>query len=135
MVVDPKQAQIMLALKASPLDRIRLMKTLFLVWLRRGKPSAGPFTFEPYLYGPCSFALYATLREMESEGLIVQAPHTVYSRAPYYLTTKGQGLAAGLQADSTIEEVALWAAEQDFQSLLNQVYKEAPEFASRSVCR
>jgi len=127
VVVDPKQAQIMLALKASPLDRIRLMKTLFLVWLRRGKPSAGPFTFEPYLY--------ATLREMESEGLIVQAPHTVYSRAPYYLTTKGQGLAAGLQADSTIEEVALWAAEQDFQSLLNQVYKEAPEFASRSVCR
>jgi hypothetical protein len=39
--------QLVVALRAAPLDRIRLMKTAFLHWHRRGRPAEGPFTFRP----------------------------------------------------------------------------------------
>lgn len=137
MNVNSRQAQILVALQVKPLDRIRLMKTLFLVWYRNGKPESGPFHFEPYLYGPCAFDLYATLEDMERHGLVIQAPHPINGWSPYYLTAKGQNVASNLDLDEkeTIAEIARWAANQDFQTLLREVYKEAPEYANRSVFR
>lgn len=129
--------QILAALSAAPLDRVRLMKTLFLFWYRRGKPRSGPFRFRPYLYGPCAFDLYGALEDMEREGLVVQAPHPVQRWGRYYLTELGtKALAlAGLTREDTegIGEIANWAAMQGFRSLLEQVYREAPDYASESV--
>src|SRR5262245_12129268 len=85
-----QQVQILTALSAEPLDRIRLMKTLFLAWYRNGCPETGPFTFEPYLYGPCAFDLYTVLEDLERRGLIAQAPHTSSRWARYHLTEAGR---------------------------------------------
>ena len=63
-----KRDWILLALRKTPLDRIRLMKTLFLVWNRSGRSIAGYFEFEPYLYGPCSLEMYSVLDDLTEHG-------------------------------------------------------------------
>jgi len=134
-----KNEQIVMALNASPLDRIRLMKALFLVWYRSGADKNWSFNFEPYLYGPCAFDLYSTLEEMERCGLIVQAPHPIDKWGNYFLTQAGKTEASRLSSEhhwqEQISKAARWAAAQSFRSLLDEVYAEAPEYASRSVFR
>jgi hypothetical protein len=137
---DSKRDILLVALSAAPLDRLRLMKTAFLVWHRTGRPKAGPFHFEPYHYGPCAFDLYATLNELLGYRLIVQASPGV-RWADYYLTEMGQREARdasrrlGHGATNRILETAAWASRQSFRSLLESVYSEAPDFATRSVLR
>lgn len=135
-----QEAQILSALEAAPLDRIRLMKTLFLVWHRSGRPTRGPFKFQPYLYGPCAFNLYSALENMRQRRLVAQAPHPINQRAPYFLTEAGKSAARSISALSdteraTIQSTARWAARQRFLSLLEQVYQEAPDYAVNSVVR
>lgn len=136
---SPQEAQILTALQAVPLDRIHLMKTLFLVWYRGGRPKTGPFKFRPYLYGPCAFDLYAALEDMEQRGIVIHAPYPSSRWVRYYLTETGRAKALRLIMDdeqrAQIVEIARWAAEQNFQSLLNQVYQEAPEYASKTILR
>lgn len=131
--------QILTALQAAPLDRIRLMKTVFLVWHRSGRPQTGPFHFQPYLYGPCAFDLYTALEDMEHRGLIAQTPHPISRWASYYLTGAGKAEASRLTLECAqhviIADIARWAATQTFRSLLNQVYQEAPDYASNSILR
>ena len=135
-----QKAYILTALEKNPLDRVRLMKTMFLVWHRSGRPSTGPFSFEPYLYGPCAFDLYSALDKMELEGLLIQAPHPINRWAPYHLTDAGKTFLKSMKVidaatKKVIREVADWAAGQSFHSLLDSVYREAPDFATRSVFR
>jgi len=134
-----QETQILVALQAAPLDRVRLMKVLFLVWYRSGCPEDGPFTFDPYLYGPCAFDLYEALGRITARGLIVQAPQPLTRWAAYHLTEAGRQSAASCSiADhqrAAISELAPWAAAQSFRSLLDAVYREAPEFAVSSVFR
>jgi uncharacterized protein YwgA len=132
-----QQDQLLVALDAAPLDRIRLMKTAFLVWYRQGRPSSGPFTFEPYLYGPCSFQLYRALDQLVHRGLVVQEP-TSGRTGRYYLTPRGREALprARQRVGSAWEELfntAQWSRDQSFDSLLRSVYSEAPEYASQSV--
>jgi hypothetical protein len=138
--VDDREGQILAALAAAPLDRVRLMKTLFLVWYRAGQPGNWPFSFEPYLYGPCAFDLYRVLDGLGRKNWVVQVPHLVTRWAPYRLTEAGR-LAAAIarQQDPTmagaVGEVARWASGRGFRELLDAVYAEAPAFAIRSVLR
>lgn len=115
------------------------MKTLFLVWYRGGRPQDGPFRFQPYLYGPCAFDLYAALEEMRRDGLIAQAAHPVSRLGRYFLTERGRNEASNMTLDAdirrTIAETAQWAAQQSFRSLLDEVYGEAPEYAAQTVLR
>jgi len=135
------QAQILVALSGAALDRIRLMKTLFIVWYRSGKREQGPFFFEPYLYGPCSFEVYRELDKLQARGLVVQAPHPIAQRSRYHLTTAGKRAAEaavqllGPKLSRDLQETARWSAGLSFRSLLDSVYSEAPEFATRSVAR
>lgn len=139
-----KREWILLALHYKPLDRVRLMKALFLFWWHNRERLEEFFSFEPYLYGPCSFEVYRALEALEREHLIVQLPQPVRERAPYYLTPRGTQASAEfearLQAEtpdlldefrSTVEEVA----QLSFRSLLRKVYGDAPEYATRSVIR
>lgn len=136
-----KKAQVLIALQAVPLDRIRLMKTLFLVWHRSGRPADSPFDFIPYLYGPCAFDLYEVLKELEQEGLVIQPPHQTAKWAPYYLTDASKQAASeasmfvAASKVSAIQQTARWAAQQSFRSLLDTVYTEAPDYAVSSVLR
>src|ERR671919_410991 len=132
---------ILLALKTAPLDRIRLMKTLFLVWQASERDIPGYFDFEPYLYGPCSFEVYDALRELSWQRLVVQPPYPVQKWAPYYLTELGREKANQIarEADQEtvilVEKKAREAHDADFLTLLKNVYTLAPDFAVNSVVR
>jgi len=132
---------ILLALQVVPLDRIRLMKTLFLVWHDAGRNIPDYFDFVPYLYGPCSFEVYSELDRLLEEGFIVQPPHPIQRWARYYLTESGRqrSAEAAQRADSRqlelIRKNAAFAAEAGFRELLLRVYKVAPEFAVNSLIR
>ena len=126
------------ALNAAPLDRIRLMKALFLTWYKQGQPADGPFHFEPYLYGPFALDVYGELEAAMREGLIAQPPYPTDRRTPYYLTEKGRTTVMESQKRGDVPwemltSNAQWAEQQSFSSLLTQVYQEAPEFAQQSV--
>lgn len=139
MPSNPAQrGQVLAALRAAPLDRVSLMKTLFLAWYRTGKRVDSPFKFSPYLYGPYSLELYAVLDEMQVGGLLVQSAHAVGRRGKYHLTQAGKLAANTDQSISgalktTIGEIASWASAQSFYTPLQQVYREAPEFATQSI--
>ena len=85
-----KKNWVLLALHCEPLDRIRLMKTLFLFWYNSEENIPNYFVFEPYLYGPCSFELYSALDELERDGLVIRGPHPVPQWAAYHVTEKGR---------------------------------------------
>lgn len=136
-----KDYWILLALKYAPLDRIHLMKALFLVWYRSGKNIPSYFEFEPYLYGPCSLELYRSIDNLLKEGLIIQAPHSIQEWSNYYLTSKGKEKVDELvgQVDKnllkTIQSVVAQLSGLGFHKLLEIVYSEAPEFAVNSLAK
>lgn len=123
----------------SPLDRIRLVKGLFLLWHRSGRNIPGYFVFVPYLYGPFSFEIYSALTDAQKERLVTQAPDPMPNWAPYYLTEKGSAAAAlvrkrlGHQTKDLIDAIAAEVASLGFHDLLRRVYGEAPDFAVESV--
>jgi len=136
-----KSDWILLALREHPLDRIRLMKTLFLTWHRMGRNIPGFFRFVPYMYGPCSFEVYSTLEELLQAGFIVQPPHPIQQWGRYYLTEKGRARCEAIKQNldqkylMAISESAQFAAQASFRELLKKVYEEAPDFAVNSVLR
>ncbi len=136
-----KRDTLLVALDAAPLDRLRLMKTVFLGWHRAGCPKSGPFHFEPYLYGPCAFDLYSTLNDLLRDRLVARVPSQIFKWADHHLTDAGRREAAraarrlGERHSSRLHNIATWACKQPFRALLEHVYAEAPEFAKKSVLR
>jgi hypothetical protein len=134
-----KQEWILLLLREKPMDRIRLMKALFLIWHRSGRKISGFYDFLPYMYGPCSFDLYRELESAERLQLISQAPHPIDRWADYFLTARGEHAAdaAVRKIDSNSREIIRSVASEvtkvGFQELLRRVYDEAPDFAENSV--
>jgi len=136
-----KKDWILLVLRRTPLDRIHIMKTLFLIWHRSGRKFADYFKFEPYLYGPCSFEVYSVLGNLQTSGFIVQPPHPMPQWINYYLTERGKNEAeqaakrASPETLRFIETVAEEASQLSFYELLRKVYAEAPDFAVNSMFR
>jgi uncharacterized protein len=136
-----KEDWILLALKQTPLDRIHIMKALFLIWHRSSGRIENYFEFTPYLYGPCSFEVYSVLENLRSDRLIVQPPHPKPQWVNYYLTEKGieksEEAAKKIPLDllEFIRGIANEVSPLSFYELLKKVYKEAPEFAAKSMFR
>ena len=134
-----KKDWLLIVLWGKPLDRIRLMKALFLIWHRSGRDLKGFFEFVPYMYGPCSFELYDVLESAGRERLISQAPHPVPQWARYFLTARGasaaESVARGIDRSflTKIQSIAEEVESLGFYRLLQQVYQEAPDFALESV--
>lgn len=134
-----RQDQILVTLSAAALDRVRLMKTLFLVWHRSGRPAESPFTWQPYLYGPCAFDLYGSLEELERDCFVAISPHPLMNRATYRLTKAGVQQVPGAEVRlgddlaTAVRTTARWTAGMGFRELLDRVYADAPDFATRSV--
>lgn len=136
-----KSDWILLILKVKPLDRIHIMKTLFLIWYRSPKKIPDYFHFEPYHYGPYSLEVYSELRNLLVHNLIVQPSHPIQQWANYYLSDSGRIKAETISEnidttlisliDSTVEETSKFS----FFELLEKVYREAPEFAVNSVIK
>jgi len=132
---------ILLLLREKPLDRIRLMKALFLIWLRSGRNIPGFFEFVPYMYGPCSFDLYDEIDRAGQDRLLTQVPGPNPRWSPYYITERGKKAAdqASQDADAAtlrlVRAVAQEVSELNFHNLLQRVYAEAPDFATNTVVR
>lgn len=136
-----KSDWILVILKKKPLDRIHIMKTLFLIWHRSKRKIRGYFCFEPYLYGPYSLEVYSELRSLLADGLAIQPPHPVQEWTNYYLTGKGRMRANKViekfdpKIVSFIENIVEEISHLTFFELLQKVYSEAPDFAANSVLR
>lgn len=139
MITLSKGDWLLLLLRQKPLDRIRLMKALFLIWHRSGRKLEDYYEFTPYMYGPCSFDLYRELDALQQQHLVSQAPHPVAQWASYYLTPMGASRAsaiqeaAGRETADFVRAVAEEVASLGFHALLRKVYSEAPDFASQTV--
>ena len=136
-----KKDWVLLALDAAALDRLRVMKALFLVWLHYNRNIHDYFEFVPYLYGPCSFEVYSILSDLQRDKLAVQAPESPLAWAPYYLTQRGKEEAteakkrAKPDEQEAIRKWAQFAESTDFHNLLRHVYTQAPDFAVNSLVR
>lgn len=130
---------VLLFLREQALDRIQLMKALFLFWHRNDRNVPGFFNFKPYMYGPCSFELYDVLEDAMEGRLVTQPPHQEERWAPYYLTDRGkaaaEAVAVGVPARfrRQVAGIVREVSAQNFKGLLNLVYAEAPDFATKSV--
>ena len=137
--ISVRDSAVLYAIGQSPMDRIHLMKALFLPWYRAGKSVPNYFSFEPYLYGPCSFDVYASLDRLLDLGLVAKVPGfnerwsklRVTAVGSEVLKEVGGTIDAALAAriDKSVSEVS----GLDLGGLLEKVYTEAPEFAVRSV--
>lgn len=136
-----KEDWILLVLKQAPLDRIHIMKDLFLIWHRSGRKITDFFKFEPYLYGPCSFEVYSELETLQADGHVVQATHPIPKWVNYSLTEKGIMAASDAEKRATskslgfIKTVVQETSKMSFYELLQKVYTEAPDFAVNSMFR
>lgn len=136
--MEKRDELVLLALALTPLDRIHLMKVLFLYCKEEPLP---PFHFVPYLYGPCSFEVYSSLERLSKAGLIRQADGVDGRRAPFHATAKGRAVAARIldkipQARvQRLKALVQELSNLNFHDLLSKVYAEAPEFAINSVVR
>ena len=134
-----KKDWVLLVLKQNPMDRIHIMKSLFLIWHRSGRNLSDYFYFEPYLYGPCSFEVYSELENLSDDGLIMQPPYQNSRWVHYYLTDKGKSEAALAEkkANTTLLEIVNHVKQDisqiNFNDLLKKVYQEAPDFAINSM--
>lgn len=137
-----KSDWVLVILRKKPLDRIHIMKSLFLVWYRSEKKDIEDyFHFEPYLYGPYSLEVYSELRNLLAHGLVVQPPHAMQQWANYHLTEQGRTKAeeAVKKIDpafiALVESIVGEVSHLGFFELLEKVYREAPEFAVNSVIK
>jgi uncharacterized protein len=137
MVTTTQQDWILTALSKGPLDRLRLMKAVFLAWDEVGRPDVWQFT--PYLYGPYTVHLYGVLEQLAAARLVFQPDPMIPSRSVYRLTAAGEteAQAAGLRLQPTVvAALTKWtdfARQRSFDQLLRYVYKRFPEFASKSI--
>jgi DNA-binding PadR family transcriptional regulator len=127
--------------KSEPLDRIRIMKGLFL--LSREVPKlANLFHFEPYLYGAVSFDVYTELDALEHDGFVRTTEEFSNERwNRYLLTSKGmvgaREASKNLPADirDRIDSIKRYVTSKQTYELLKEIYAKYPAFAKRSVIR
>ena len=122
------------------LDRIRLMKGMFL-FAQSGIP--GPeerYEFVPYDWGPFSRDVYEDLEGLQATGLLLAMPEG--SRyAEYRATDVGLGQAKELQrtlpndATHRLAEIKATVTSMSFLELLEYVYQRYSAFAGRSRLR
>jgi len=140
MTTLAKRDWLLLLLHQEPLSRFYLMNALFLIWNRSGRDLPDYYRFAPYKYGLCSFDLYPELHKLLKERLACrQASQHAANWDSYCLTPAGIDRAAAIQATTSKETLALVRAVAEevaglsFEALLQRVYFEAPDFASRSA--
>ena len=117
-----------------PLEKLTLVKLLFLVRQETGVGEAIPFyDFVPYQYGPFSFVLYNDLRRLGKAGLVRETDETVE------LAPDSQSQEAYLALKSTVKEAVTDILSRygglSSEKVIDYVYDRYPWFASRSKLR
>jgi hypothetical protein len=124
-----------------PLDRIRIMKGLFLL-SQEAPRLAKLFNFEPYLYGAIDFDVYTELESLEKEGLAKTTNESSNDRWDRYLLTN-RGISEAQRVEKRIpntvrDEVARikrYVTSKQTYELLKEIYAKYPSFAKKSVIR
>jgi hypothetical protein len=120
---------------ADPIDPIRIMKGMFLFAHESDQSKGIRYKFVPYSYGPCSFEIYDDLNALARASLIQSIPGE--TRWPQYKVTD-YGLDeikkhVVRDVRDAVKQYRKFVDKRDFTTLLKDVYKKYPDFASKSV--
>jgi hypothetical protein len=124
-----------------PLDRVRIQKAMFLFAMRSTAPEEQKYAFEPYNYGPFSFALYPELSRLVREGLLATESVSWMSSPVYSLSAEGSEATKELKRNAPPRRLTLlydlreWVMARSFTQLLNDIYARYPDYAVNSVFR
>ena len=121
-------------------DRIRLMKGMFLFQEEGDAPPEVDYDFQPYDYGPFTREVYEDLEELGSEGLIIEARDGKSYRTNAAGRRRIEKLALdepGLDPDAIgrLQNLRVELCDLSFRQLLKRVYEAHPESAARSVAK
>lgn len=118
------------------LDPVRIQKGMFLL-SQRG-PARGLYDFRPYNWGPFSRDVYNDLDRLVGLGIAVSEHVPGQSWCRYSLSERGEQRAAEVAVGSDKQSLR-WMAElrrfltaRSFGQLLEDVYREFPQYATRS---
>jgi hypothetical protein len=134
-----KQRDWLLLLLDGGMDPIRIQKGMFLFAMESGAPASEVYQFEPYNWGPFSRAIYGDLETLEAQGLIERVPVMGATYARYRRTPDGEAAASRLAAKANPEWLSYLLdlrgkiTNASFDRLLRAVYKQYPEYATRSI--
>ncbi len=140
--LSPRDWLLLLFLEApKAIDRVRIQKALFLFAKRSNAPEDQKYDFEPYNYGPFSFQIYPDLGSLVSGGAL-RAESVPWMNTPLYaVTDEGSSRAREIAEIAPpkrlrlLHDMRAYVIERDFNTLLRDVYRLYPEFATRSVFR
>ena len=127
-----KQLLLRLAyLDGGEIDRLRLMKLVFLIAQNPDTPASSRYDFVPYRYGPYSFALYRDWHALAAAGFTHADGG---DGAPFRLTEAGQTFANSFLGDSVARFDVVHAkwSKQNTNDLIRFVYEHRPWYAHRS---
>lgn len=121
-------------------DRIRLMKGMFLFQEEGSAPPEVDYYFQPYDYGPFTRELYDDLEELSHQGLIIEARNGKSYRATAAGCSRIDDLVSHpLGMDSAaveyLRDLRVELDDLTFRQLLKRVYEAHPESAARSVAK
>jgi uncharacterized protein len=117
---------------------IQVQKTMFKFAQEAGAPQVEIYDFEPYNWGPCSFAIYDDLGEMRDEDLIRFEP-SGRGWNTYRTTAAGNERIEVLRsvADphllAELDKAREYVVRRPFARLLHDVYADYPEYATQSL--
>lgn len=124
-----------------PMDRIRIMKSLFLLSNEVEQQLPNFYQFSPYLYGPFSLDVYTDLDELDKKGLVMCEMTSPLNWSRYRLTRKGVDEAKKLSEQvsdlvkTKLQEVKNFVTSLSFTELLRYIYKKYPDYATCSVIK
>ena len=134
-MITQKKDWILLVLNQAPLDRIHLIKVLFLLWYRSKKKINDYFKFVPSYDGPTCLEIYPILGNLKIEGLISAPCPSESQWANYYLTKIGKEEAKKIEKKVSINQrnFIKKIAQEVFhitpKEVVQKICAEAPEFA------
>ncbi len=137
MDLNFKQKIILLLLEVGnkkSMSPLQIMKSLFL-YAQQEKPQDF-YEFVPYLYGPCSFDVYADLKLLENRGFIASYP-TNRGWSFFGITPEGEKclkyLTSNIKVIQKLDEIKKTILSKSFIELLKYIYSEYPEFTKNSI--
>lgn len=121
-------------------DRIRLMKGMFLFQEEGDAPPEVDYNFHPFDYGPFTREVYDDLEELSREGLIIEARDGKSYRATAAGCSRINDLVTHpLELDPPavehLQSLRVELGDLGFRQLLKRVYEAHPESAARSVAK
>ena len=116
-------------------DRIRLMKGMFLFQEEGDAPPEVDYQFRPYDYGPFTREVYDDIEELTRRGLVIESR----DRKSFRVTAAGRRCAEEAVLDpeavERLQQLRVELCDLSFRDVLKRVYEAHPESAARSVAK